>query len=808
MPLRWCSSPGGVYRAPLGFGKRLGYHAKVTTVHGPGALASLLERKDEDRVLGPFWLEHQLGRGGFAPVWLAREVYAGKTLRTAAVKLFSIDASSAATIDEARAHKDRIIEEARTLCRVEHPNVVRFYSLLIDEEREVVGLAMEHVAGTSLDDRLRTRGPLPLRETIEVGIAIGAALAAVHRAGLVHRDVKPANVIESNGVYKLIDFGIAAAEEDAAPPRPPVRKSGTVRRVILDDLPLEVSGTKMSMLASSYTLGDERAHGPLPVSLTGTVGYIDPASVALGSSAQPRSDLYSLGATLFECITGKIPAAAAPSGGGLSGEVLDGRATPPPLRTLAPEVPQAVAQVIDDLLAPDCERRPDSADAVVERLRGALAPPPAKRGPERRRGPGVVLVLGAAIAASGTALYFALRPPAPVTPSQTTPACTMADTAACTRECESGNALACHDLALMYETAAGVPQDYARARELYGKACDGGHAAACFRVGKLSEQELHYADAFPMYTRGCDAGNAQSCHAAGLLLLSGKGSPRDPARAVALFQRACDAKFAGACGSLGYAYGHGDGVPRDLAKARALYEDACAQGTPLACADLGIMYATGEGAEVDESRAAEFYRRACEGGNGTGCQGLGNLYEEGHGVAQDLARAVELYERACTARVPAACTNAGMLYGDGRGVKRDDARAFTAFQTACDLGDAVGCHQLGDFYAQGREVAQDREKARGLYAKACTAGDPTACAAVPTPSGQAHPSAAPFPVAAPAASVRPVPTAMPAVRVVPSARPDPGRTCSPGDPLCGSDPPAPRAPKPIPMPRARPPLGF
>src|SRR6185503_17212161 len=94
------------------------------------SLRSLLERPDAARRLGPFVLVHQLGRGGFAPVWLARELYGDIEIRRAAIKLFAFDRDDPAASVEAR---ERVMEEARLLCRVEHPNIVRFYSILEDD---------------------------------------------------------------------------------------------------------------------------------------------------------------------------------------------------------------------------------------------------------------------------------------------------------------------------------------------------------------------------------------------------------------------------------------------------------------------------------------------------------------------------------------------------------------------------------------------------------------------------------------------------------------------------------------------------
>src|SRR5215468_3626701 len=175
----------------------------------PERLRALLDLPEADRTIGAFHLKQQLGRGGFAPVWLADEVADRVTLRQAAIKLFAIDPRLG---DQAR---QDIIAEAARLCRVEHPNIVGFYSLPVDEARGIVGLAMEYVGGESLADRLRADKRLDVREAVDVGIAVASALVAVHEAGLVHRDIWPANVIEdralrgSPAAYKVIDFGIA-----------------------------------------------------------------------------------------------------------------------------------------------------------------------------------------------------------------------------------------------------------------------------------------------------------------------------------------------------------------------------------------------------------------------------------------------------------------------------------------------------------------------------------------------------------------------------------------------------------------------
>jgi serine/threonine protein kinase len=363
------------------------------------SIKSLLDRPDAERRLGPFLLVSALGRGGFAPVWLAKEIYGTTELRTAAVKLFSLELSGdddARISGPASAARDRIVEEARALCQVEHPSVVRFYALPIDEARGVMGLAMEYVAGAPLDKRIEVSGRLSVAETLAIGIAIASALSAVHRAGLVHRDVKPGNVIDAAGIYKLIDFGIAAA--DAMGAKKP-RENRKPRVVTLDDLPLEVMGTKMSSIEGAVTqLDGPGSSSSDPSSLgvrCGTVGYIDPVVVSTGVPATPASDLYALGAMLFECLTGKVPAAARmPDGLGLKGEVLDGRMAPPPLCEVVAGAPPGLGRILDALLAPERGDRPTSAEWVAIRLEQvrhelagvARALPPEDVGPFRGLG--------------------------------------------------------------------------------------------------------------------------------------------------------------------------------------------------------------------------------------------------------------------------------------------------------------------------------------------------------------------------------------------------------------------------------------
>lgn len=343
--------------------------------------------------LGPFRFVAELGEGGFAPVFLAAEEYGGAELRTVALKLFAVDdvAGPKGTAGSHSLARERIVEEARALCRVEHPNVVHFFQLVEDPTGNVLGLAMEHVRGTSLADRLDDVRILPVDATLEVGAAMASALAAVHAAGLVHRDLKPGNVIDAGGVYKLIDFGIATRARRAVPERslsvprlsraPAAGDAPASESAVVVSVPGGIPIEHAPLLAGGDTAVSERTvrasdgPGEGTDAIAGTMGYIDPACLAEGQPADATSDLYALGAMLYECLTGRLPAS---EGGDVESftrikmNVAMGIAPPPPVRELAASVPEAVARIVDALVSPKRKNRPQRAEWVaceLERLR-------------------------------------------------------------------------------------------------------------------------------------------------------------------------------------------------------------------------------------------------------------------------------------------------------------------------------------------------------------------------------------------------------------------------------------------------------
>ncbi|HRI65276.1 MAG TPA: protein kinase [Polyangium sp.] len=293
---------------------------------------------------GPYLIVRPLGRGGFAPVFLAEELHEGKKLRDVALKLFFLPDDIDPTSERAAAWRDGVFAEARALCRVQHPSVVQFLSVIRDKSGDTFGLAMEYVGGETLDGRLTRLGHLDEQDVLEALAQVAWALSAVHAAGLVHRDVKPANIVCGALGYKLIDFGVVADLD-------PARRQA------------------MELEAQKF--------------IVGTPGYIAPECLRGASVATPASDMFALGITLRRLLTGRLPnqdETVADAATVLADDVTLSIATSKIPLPSSPGTPQFnmkcrpdVVWLVEKLCAPEPRARPQHADWVARELERILA---------------------------------------------------------------------------------------------------------------------------------------------------------------------------------------------------------------------------------------------------------------------------------------------------------------------------------------------------------------------------------------------------------------------------------------------------
>jgi len=262
--------------------------------------------------LGRYRVENVLGGGGMALVYRARDE---ELDRPVAIKLLADNLAA----DEA--FRQRFLREARLAAQLAHPNVVQIYDSGEADGRPYI--VMEYVEGETLADLLARRRTLPPAEVVELALQICSGLEHAHQAGLVHRDIKPQNLlIRGDGTVKIADFGIARSAH----------------------------GTRLTETGS----------------VLGTAAYLAPEQAA-GEEVTPAADVYAVGVVLYELLAGRTPRTAET----LTHFLLSGEEQPiPELRELAPEVPEALEDVVMRCLARIPEYRPSSAGALAADLTG------------------------------------------------------------------------------------------------------------------------------------------------------------------------------------------------------------------------------------------------------------------------------------------------------------------------------------------------------------------------------------------------------------------------------------------------------
>jgi len=260
---------------------------------------------------GRYQVSGELGSGGMAHVYEALDL---QLQRPVAVKVLRED------LIGDPGFRTRFLQEARAAANLAHPNIVTVYDSGIDQDRFF--FVMERVAGTDLKTLLRRRGRLPVDEAVQIMIQIAAGVGYAHRAGLVHCDLKPQNILVApDGRAKITDFGIARALSTIDPNE-----------------------------SSEYVWGSPQYFAP---------------EQAAGAAPSPASDVYALGVILYEMVTGRLPFHAEDA---QHLAELHVTADPPPPSRLNPEVSPVLQQIILKVLAKEPAARYRTADQLARVL--------------------------------------------------------------------------------------------------------------------------------------------------------------------------------------------------------------------------------------------------------------------------------------------------------------------------------------------------------------------------------------------------------------------------------------------------------
>jgi TPR repeat protein/serine/threonine protein kinase len=654
------------------------------------------------KVFGRYVLEAVLGQGGMGVVWRARDEELGNLV---ALKFLpEVVARDATAVDELR-------EETRNALRLTHPNIVRIRNF--EREGNVAAVSMEYIDGTTFSQlRLAQPGKVFSAEKLVPLVAqVCAALDYAHgEAKVVHRDLKPANLLVTpEGRIKIADFGIARS------------------------------------LADTHTRLTGRTVGT-----SGTLLYMSPQQL-LGRKASASDDIYALGATLYELLTGRPPFFT----GDIATQVQS--VTPPPLAERRSElgiagepIPVAWEQTVAACLAKDLAQRPQTAREVADRLEikesGAssqqpdglprnggrsaeLQPAPpdsdaderslknfATESRPRPRSKRLFFAAALAVLALGVIgyLFWPKTGPAPASShfdSSTAKSVMVFDETKAEPEGLDPFAL------ITRATAAAAPVDETKAK------AEKGDAKAQAGLGRMYYEGVGVpkdnAEALKWLRKAADQGNADGQCALGWMYEFGEGVAKDQTEAVKWFRKAADQDYTDAQLSLSLAYAEGDGVPKDSAEAikwcrkglegsNPFAPDAWAHGVQY---DLGVMYANGEGGHKDSAEAVKWYRKAADRGNEFAQFNLGLMYDNGDGVPKDSAEAAKWYRKAADQGNAKAQFNLGLIYENGDGVPKDSVEAARCYRKAADQGNAKAQGNLGAMYANGDGVPKDEIEA-------------------------------------------------------------------------------------------------
>jgi eukaryotic-like serine/threonine-protein kinase len=313
----------------------------------------------EPRTLaGRYRLDDVIGRGGMSTVYRGTD--------TSLDRVVAVKVALDPLVEESPIYLARFTQEAKSAASIGHPGVVTVYDAGADGPTRFI--VMEFVPGKSLADILKEERPLEPARAADIAAQVADALAAAHAAGIIHRDIKPGNImVEPNGSVKVLDFGIARA----------------------------VDGGSLTQTAT----------------VLGTSAYMSPEQ-ALGQPVDARSDIYSLGCVLYEMLTGEPPFIADVAAAVMHQHV---RVAPKPAIERNPGIPPDLNALVMQMLAKQPKDRPQTAAEVRDRLRQAIANP----------GGGdalTTLAIAAALPTAATVPIEAAPPPPPAqSPVRQTP---------------------------------------------------------------------------------------------------------------------------------------------------------------------------------------------------------------------------------------------------------------------------------------------------------------------------------------------------------------------------------------------------
>jgi serine/threonine-protein kinase len=611
------------------------------------------------RALGDnYELKSLIGRGGFAEVYLLRDLRLKRDLALKALR---------PELTFSPALMARFRREAETVAALRHPHIVPIYD--IGEADGVMFIIMPLIQGESLKALLVREGPRPHREAARILLEAADALGAAHDAGVIHRDVKPENMmLEGKGRrVQLMDFGIAKALDAS------------------DGAGLTSTGL-----------------------LVGTPHYMSPEQASGDLNLDHRSDQYSLAVVGYQMITGELPFEGESTRAVLFQQMVG---VPKSLKDLVPDVPAALAYAIEKALSKERTNRYASVQAFSEAIAGpdawpiistsearpagtpAATPAPAAATPAARR-PWPRWAKVAAATVGSVAIVAALatlsRGGGEATTQTGGPA--PADSASVVASVPTPPAVSPD----RGPAPAPAPPPPAPSTQALGTRPSPPPAAA----SQARPRPAGPVVPVPPPTTGARRDSAPAATCATAFRAS------NWATALTLCREEGERGSASASRLVATMYQRGDGVAQSDPEALSWYRRAAEGGDLQAWYRLGLMLAAAPGGPQGEAEATQFLRRAAEANLSEAWPVLAERYQQGLGTRRNDQEALYWFRKAAEQGDAPSQYNLGMAYARGRGVNKSESEAAAWFERAAAKGVAAAQYELAMAYLRGRGLAR------------------------------------------------------------------------------------------------------
>ena len=651
---------------------------------------------------GRYLIGKVLGEGGFGITYIGldlrleervaiKEFYPTGSVTRYAKHSEAVEATSAEGEILLEREREKFLNEARTMSRFSgESSIVHVKDFFYANSTAYI--VMEFIDGETMQQRLKEKGPEnDFNKLLDMLRPVIKDLDDVHRAGFIHRDISPSNLmVDKSGSVKLLDFGTA--------------------REVNED-------------------------GEKSLSIVLKPGFAPEEQYRRRGQQGPWTDVYALCATIYKLCTGVTPE--------VSVDRLAVDSLEPPSKFGVKINPQQEA-VLARGLAVRREDRIQSAAELLEDLDKAAAgiaaaqenysvqPKADKRKEPRKPKKGqIVLAAIAAVLVIGITAVFATGAAQDGIGLVNDFLGNSAEAVKWyTLAADRGFADAQNNLGVCYVNGSGVELNYEEAAKWYRLAAEQGNAHGQANLGWCYEHgcgvEQSDEEAVRLYRLAAEQGNAYGQGNLGWCYESGTGVEQDYKEAAKWYRLAADKGNAYAQNNLGACYQYGTGVEKSIEEAVKWYKLAAEQGDAYAQNNLGLCYHSGYGVEQSPQEAVKWYRMAANQGNAYAQNNLGLCYQYGNGVEKSFEEAVKWYGLAATQNHSDAQFNLGWCYQHGNGVEQSSKEAVKWFKLAAEQGHMEAQYNIGWCYEYGNGVEQSYEEAAKWYQLAADNGHGTA----------------------------------------------------------------------------------